>query len=393
MKTMVRQVQGEEMHAALYALNSYSFHDSPPLVNQEEWIKNVKARQGVTCFAFFEGDDPVSIAASTAMKMNIRGKEYKASGVWGVATKPEARRKNYCRAVMSELLSSARDTGQAFSNLYPFRESFYERLGYAADPLTRIAHLATSALAPILDLKLCGEIDQQLIGPGYSLYREYLDGMRSQRHGMACFEFGDQAAANRNLHWIASAKFDHRVEGLMLYRLQGEEVTKFKFTVISFYYATIRARYLLLNWIARHVDQAEKVELWLASDETPENWWSDLGIHIESAVRPAMTRVLDVANLSGMPVGEGSFTAVLVDPVCPWNSGTWEFKAADNHLVVAPAAAGQCHLTIQGLSALIAGTVDPALLSLRGWGSMDEKLQAIVRKMFPGMVPYMHEMF
>ncbi len=393
MKTMIREIQEEEMYNALYCLNSYSLHASPPLINQEEWIKNVKDRKGVTCFALFEGDDPVSIAASTAMQMNIRGKQYPASGVWGVSTKPDARRKRYCSRVISELLSAARSAGQVFSNLYPFRESFYEKLGYVAYPLTKIAHLTTSSLSPILDLELAGEIEQQLIGPGYGLYRAYLDGMRQQRHGMACFEFGDQTAADRNAVWVASAKFEGKVEGLMLYRLQGEEVTKYTFLATRFYYATIRARYMLLNWIARHVDQAEKVELWLPPDETPENWWSDLSIHYDSAVRPAMTRVLDVKNLSGMQVGEGSFTAVLDDPICPWNSGTWEFKSADHQLVVAPAAAGQCHLSIQGLSALIAGSVDPALITLRGWGNMNEKLQAVMKNMFPGKVPYMHEVF
>lgn len=49
----------------------------------------------------------------------------------------------------------------------------------------------------------------------------------------------------------------------MLYRLLGEEVTRFNLVAHGFYYRTAQARYLMLNWIARHVDQAERVEIWL----------------------------------------------------------------------------------------------------------------------------------
>jgi predicted acetyltransferase len=69
-------------------------------------------------------------------------------GVWGVATAPAARRNGYCRRAMAALLAAARADGQAFSTLYPFRESFYERLGYVTYPLTRIARSAPLVLLP-----------------------------------------------------------------------------------------------------------------------------------------------------------------------------------------------------------------------------------------------------
>jgi predicted acetyltransferase len=106
-----------------------------------------------------------------------------------------------------------------------------------------------------------------------------------------------------------------------------------------------------------------------------------------------MSRVLDVAKLSGMEAGEGSFSARIIDPLCPWNEGVWLFEGGDGRLQVSKASQADCELTIQGLTALIAGVHDPQDIPLREWGNPNVEIQTIQRKLFPHMVPYMHEMF
>jgi predicted acetyltransferase len=353
----------------------------------------VRERKGVTCHAAFEEGRPVSIAASTAMTQNMRGKLFPASGIWGVATHPSARRKGYCRQVIASLLRTERETGKAFSNLYPFRESFYERMGYVSFPLTKTARLATQSLSPFLKLELEGEIEVKLIGEGFETYREYLAEMRQHRHGMTCFDYGDTAAANRNLFWIAFARFAGRIEGLMMYRILGEEVTKLNFVAGRFYYQNSRARFILLNWIARHVDQTDRVEITLPPDETPELWLSDMQLKVETPFRAAMSRVLDVEKIGGMNVGDGSFSARIIDPLCAWNEGMWRFESQDGNLQVTRASRVDCELTIQGLTALVAGTHDPQDFPLRSWGDPDPALQSIQRRLFSKMNPYLHENF
>jgi predicted acetyltransferase len=393
MNTTIRHLQGEEMLDALFALNQYSLHPSPPFQDKEEWLAVVRSRKGVTCHAMFEEELPVSVVASTAMTQNIRGTLFPACGVWGVSTSPAARRKGYCRQTMASVLTVERDSGKVFSNLYPFRESFYERLGYVPFPLTKIARFTTASLDPLLNINSEGEIELQLISASYPTYREFLAEMRQSRHGMAFFDFGDQSAANRNQLWAFLARFNGQIEGLMLYRIQGDEVTKFNFSAVRFYYKSSRARYLMLNWIARHVDQADRVEIWLAADELPESWLADLQVKVESAIRPAMNRVLDVENLNGMCVGEGSFSAKIIDPLCPWNEGDWLFEGSDGNLKVMKTINADCELAIQGLTALVVGTHDPQDFPLRGWGDPDPALQAIQSRMFPRLCPNLHEMF
>jgi predicted acetyltransferase len=217
--------------------------------------------------------------------------------------------------------------------------------------------------------------------------------MREKTHGMGLFDFGDRPSPNQNVFWVALATFGENFEGLMLYRIMGEEVTKYNFVAYRFYYETSRARYLMLNWIARHVDQADRVEIWLPASEYPETWLADIQVKTESAIRPAMSRVLDLEKIGGMNVGEGSFTAQIIDPLCPWNEGSWQFEASGGKLQVSKTSKAECQLTIQGLTALIAGAHDPQDFSLRGWGNPKSGLQIHMRTMFPKASPFLHEIF
>jgi predicted acetyltransferase len=257
----------------------------------------------------------------------------------------------------------------------------------------KIARLETQSLSPLLKMGLEGEVKLQYVGEAYDSYREYLVEMRLSQHGMALFDYGDLGRIKQNLFWVATAEIDGRIEGLMMYRILGEEVTKYNFMAGRFYYQTSRARYLLLNWIARHIDQANWAEIWLSQDEYPETWMADMQVKIEASIRPAMSRVLDIEQISGMEAGQGNFSAKVIDPLCPWNEGAWRFESDQGKLRVQKSSTSDCELTIQGLTALISGIHEPQDIPLRGWGNPDASVQAIQREMFPRMNPFMHEMF
>jgi predicted acetyltransferase len=309
-----------------------------------------------------------------------------------VATQPAARRQGYSRRVLVELLAALRGDGQVFSTLYPFRESFYERLGYVSFPLPRTARFSPLALKPLLAVDLGGEIEMGLIADGFEVYLDFLDRLQTRMHGMARNLYPDRFGAQRNRAWLARAVAGEPA-GLMLYYLRGEDPTQFQMRAYRFYAFTSQGRYLLLQWIARHIDQVNQVELWLAPDEQPEMWISDFGVKVEAAERAPMARVLDVARIGGMPAGPGSFAARIQDPLCPWNEGVWHFESVDGVLQVRPGGEAECSLSIQALAALAYGTHDPADFSIRGWGDPLPGVQAVMRRMFPPMTPYLHEYF
>jgi hypothetical protein len=151
----------------------------------------------------------------------------------------------------------------------------------------------------------------------------------------------------------------------MLYQIKGDHETQSLFGAVQFYYETNLGRYLLLQWIARHTDQASQAEIWLAPFEQPETWLSDVQVKTESQTRAPMGRVLDVSRLGGMQVGSGCFSARIADPLCSWNEGLWRFESSDGALQVTRADEADCILSIQALTALVYGTHDPDDFAIR----------------------------
>jgi predicted acetyltransferase len=284
-----------------------------------------------------------------------------------------------------------RETGQLC--LYPFRESFYERLGYVTFPLQKKAKLVPSRLVPLLQKELDGEVELMLIGDGYEVYREYLLNLQRRTHGMGIFEYERNVEAQRNNFWLALAKVEGEPAGLMLYSLKGEEQAGFELRAIRFYYDTSVAKYLLLSWIARHTDQASHAEIWLPPFELPETWLADIEVTTETLTRAPMGRVLDVAKIGGLQTGPGRFSARIIDSLCPWNEGLWQLQTVEGVLQVGPTERADCELAIQALTALIYGTHDPRDFAVRGWGDPSPGVQETMRTMFPPKLPYLHEFF
>jgi len=394
-ESIIRPLQPDEMPEIMYQLTSYAFNSTPPWPNREQRLEVLRERLDPLYLALFEGDTAVSVAASTPMSQQVRGKIFDMGGIWGVVTRPEARRRGYCRRVLTELLTAVRDSGAVFTTLYPFRESFYERLGYTTFPLPLKARFNPANLAPLLNMDLPGHVELALIGEVYPAYHLFMQQLQRQTHGMAIIKANaSRPAYQADSLWAAQAVVNGRLEGIMLYDLKGTEVTQFTLRAIRFYASSSAGRYLLLDWIARHVDQANRAELWLSPAERPETWLADTAVSVETMIRAPMGRVLDVAKIGGQQVGgDGRFTAAIHDPLCPWNEGVWEFVGENGRLHVHPAAAADCELTIQGLSALVYGTHDPADFALRGWGRPNEKVQAAMRVLFPPRLPHLHEIF
>ena len=392
-KVTIRPVVGDEMLEIAYWMSSYAFKPSPPFPDKEERFEIMRSRKGIDYFCLFEDDAPAAVAASTPLTQNVRGKVYPISGIYNVVTHPSFRRNGYSRKILSALLSTVRDKGGAFTCLYPFRESFYERLGYITFPQLRIARFSPSTLKPLLKVDLAGEVEIIMIKDGYQAYRDWLYEMQPSVHGMGIFEYGNQAGAAANQSWVAIAKVEGQPVGLMLYALKGEEVTRFNFRVQRFHYKNSLGKYLLLEWIARHIDQANQAEIWLPPFELPETWLADMEVQTEPAWIPPMGRVLEIEKIAGLEVGDGSFTAQVSDPICQWNEGVWQFESANGVLAVNKGGSATCKLSINALSALVYGTHDASDFALRGWGNPPGDLQLAMRSMFPARLPYLHEFY
>ena len=218
--------------------------------------------------------------------------------------------------------------------------------------------------------------------------------MQPNPHGMAVFSESQTAGAVKgNRNWVLQARIDGQLVGVMVYNLKGDQMMDYTLVARRFYYSTSQGKYLLLEWIARHIDQATQAEIWLPAYEQPNTWLTDLRPKLEPVFVAPMGRVLEVSEISGLETGPGSFRADISDPDCPWNNGTWQFESRDGRLTVSPAKTADCQLTTQGLSALVYGVSDPEDFALRSWGDPSPVLIDRLRTIFPPRLPYLHEFY
>ncbi|GCE20023.1 GNAT family N-acetyltransferase [Dictyobacter kobayashii] len=154
--TTIRQLQRDEIPEITRLLTSYAFRSTPSLPERATWQQEMAYLDEATHFAVFADKQPVASAASSPIIQNIRGQFYPGGGLWAVTTHPAGRRKGYARAMLTALLARLHEDGCAISVLYPFRESFYTRLGYTAFQQPKVVRFSPVGLQPLLKKELDG---------------------------------------------------------------------------------------------------------------------------------------------------------------------------------------------------------------------------------------------
>jgi predicted acetyltransferase len=85
-----------------------------------------------TLFVAEVDGEPAAACQLHPLRSMVAGREHAVAGVGSVAVSPVHRRRGLGARLIHEGLRHARDRGDALSALYPFRASFYGRLGYGA---------------------------------------------------------------------------------------------------------------------------------------------------------------------------------------------------------------------------------------------------------------------
>lgn len=405
--TEIRRVHGAERLDTLGPLETYAFAASPRVDDAEEQRRALAYHDQTHSLVGFDDGRPVCAGSAIAMTQNVRGRVVPAAAIAGVATHPEARRQGWVRRLLTRLLTERHEAGDVLSVLYPFRESFYQRLGYAGLPQVKALTVRPDQMGPLLARDLDGRVRLASIADGFDAYRDLLRRAQRGTHGMLLRNAASaQRLRDQNQWWVALAETETEtgdgtgnvtgdVVGAMTYQLTGHGGRLHARDLVS---VSPVGRYLVLRWLARHVDQVDSAHLLVAPGERPESWQADLLATVgtrDDGVSTPMGRVLSVSGLAGIDAGDGQFVARVTDPVLPWNTGEYRFSGQDGVLAVEPVPAGtaEWELPVQGLSALVYTGHDPLDLPFRGWGEPPSTQHAAIRAVFGPTLPYLHEEF
>lgn len=404
----IRAVSGEELLTTAYPLWAYAFQSSPvPDETVERWRTELASGEGeddprVNLVAF-GGGEAEAVVGGISMRHNVRGSVFPMVGISGVATHPKARRRGHVRTLLTQMHEQMRDSGHVLSTLYPFRQSFYERFGYVGFPKPRDIRLEARGLERMLRVEVPGEVSIHRIGEVFDDYYSLLQTLLGERHGFSVFtRAGTVGVAKENKHWIALARHDGEIVGALLYRTNGfgEELQGRQLLTRG-----PIGRTLLLQWLARHHDQYSSFTFELPPDERPDLWYVDLAYDDQTKVSgpnhsAPMGRVLSVPGLAGIATGSARATIEVVDD--PFVAGTWTLDGRGGTLEVASGSASggngagtgaTARLTSHGLAAVVYGVIDPAELTLQGYGTVDAETAQALRTMFPPAAPYLFSGF
>jgi predicted acetyltransferase len=394
----IRRIDADERALLSVPIQAYGFQPSPAPAGVLERLRDDNQRyyrDHVTLVAEVDG---VAVADTSAvpMRQNVRGAVYPMAGIAGVATAPQARRRGYARALVTEILGVMRDGGHVVSALYPFRPSFYERLGYVGLPRTRTVTFSPSGVAGLLRADLGGSVRWGPVDDHFDAYLAITARLLTRQHGFAVLPDSRMAQLrDAGDRWLATAWVGQEVVGAVTYRIDGfgGDLIADDLLIIS-----PLGRALLLQFFAAHADQAARIIVTVPAGEMPELWATDFEAVTQATTSfprsPApMARVLSVEGLAGMPAGGGAAVVDIVDDL--YTAGRYVLEGTAGTLTVrrAGAEAPEATLTSAGLSALVFGVLDPYDLNIRGLGEVPAEPAARLRNLFPPRIPYLHASF
>jgi predicted N-acetyltransferase YhbS len=351
----IRQITADERTDLMFPLQVYAFEPTPSTDEARERYRRLMAFYGtVTSLVAEEDGRALACVGALPMQQNVRGHVLDMAGIASVASHPYARRRGFVRQLLDRLLRQMRDQGCGVGVLHPFRPSFYGRFGFVGLPRARHASFGPQGLSHLLRVDLPGTVERLPMAEAFEEYDAFTRRLLTRRHGFCVFDETRSAEFRDDRFWVAIARVDGEVVAAARYRIE-----QFGGDLVAPHFLTTGplGRALLLQDLARHVDQIARIVLTLDTEEVPELWGTDMAVTTEGRVAypsnaAPMARILDVEALDGIGAGH-----------------------------------------VAGLSGLVYGVLDPVDVVVRGFGTVDPEAIEPLRRLFPREMPFVFAEF
>lgn len=376
-------------------LRKYSFTSWSDEETKDEVLTTIIPEETL---GLFEDGKLVSTLELLSLQQSIRGIIKSMGGIAGVATYPEARRKGYVGELMRAIIVEMKKQNMPVSMLAPFKESFYGRFGYIKANSHVNVKTPLAGLRKALDAEIGGDWEVERVRAVEAkepFLKFIMDIAPSRYHGIVLApKIKDAVWKRRNKDaLIIFVKQKNSVKAMARYRtknyIYGSQPSEL--VVHEMYWRNLAARNVLFTFLAKHTDQIEHIVMQLPFGVNFQQWFTDSMAKYEmSMFLPWMVRVIDVKNaLTDLPSsGTAEITIQVSDPNCKWNNGLFTIQSKDNRLKVRKGSGTpNVKMTIEGISALVYGTLPVEELEFKGWLELSDKKTGITLQQWFPVIP------
>ncbi len=311
-------------------------------------------------------------------QQSIRGVVKEMGGIGGVWTYPEYRNQGYVKELLDFAFKEMKANGQGLSMLIPFKQSFYQKFGYVtANSNLEVRVPLDGIISNFKDDLSTWEYERINASKTQSEFIEFILST-NQNHGMVipCYWERSQWHEATKDKFCILVKRDEIIVAAGIYRIDSRN-TERKIFLDHYFYTDITSRLRLFSFLAKHRDQINYLYLESPFGTNFQQWFGDVvsGYEININTPPYMVRIIDlVTAIDNLPIPkyrleDGLINIQVDDSFCAWNSHIFTLESQDHILKIRqnPHVKPDLKFTIQGISALVYGTLSLTEMEYKNW--------------------------
>jgi predicted acetyltransferase len=315
----------------------------------------------------------------------VRGQRVPLTGIGSVAVSPEHRRRGIGEALLRSALREARQDGRPWLVLYPFRSSYYSRLGFGTIEIVQELAIAPASLPASAEARFTRRLMVPDRGGVQALFERV-----ASAHGHFALS-RTPGWWNRRLwtypgDWIVyEGRRRGQIEGYLYYETDSSHGPfRLALALNEFVAATPEAHRGLVGYLHALSDQVQEIHVatpgdngWISLLSTSQNLrpgaeiglFHDTGNVAHGAMLRATDPKLALESMPSAPGARGELVLEVTDSVLPMNSRAYRVTARDGRFKVtfqttrrtsrARARTPRLALSAESFGPLVAGTWSP----------------------------------
>src|SRR6056297_2101479 len=341
MKMDIRKIKKNELEK-FKKMQNYAFGKWKDKIEEKDdifdWFKNAEN------IGVFKEDELVSGLIIHDFEQIVRKDVKRMGGIGGVATYPEYRGKGYISKLMKKSFDIMKENCQSVSMLLPFKESFYEKYNYVTTNNNMKLEVNLKSLKHYQDYSAEGEWEE-IRKPSVDSRDSYLSFVREialkKYHGYVLVDRKSKGIWNlyskNNL--IVFIKRGNEIVATAKYSKKGFQDV-FETGIIDInqiMWKDITARNMLFKYFTKHLDQIEKIKMYIPYGVNFYSWFKNNSeIIVDIHQFPWMARIIDLKKaLNNIEINKkGSLIISVEDKFCDWNNKTFKLENKNDSLKV-----------------------------------------------------------